>query len=224
MQLAWSPTSNPKAAYYDIQYSEDDGSSWLTYNNKRPIRHGGWINHHGNLECGYGFAYCLKRYKVYHYRVRVLDGNHEPITDWSNVVSARSFEWPTQVALSDPTPKGPYIGEETVYMELVEAVGPYLYIDWTIKNNHTASHNVEAGCKDGYYWQDPETRYCRLLVVKGSLSSGSGSLKLAAPVSAKEVSVEVWVKGIGTYPSGEVYTDEDNVTLGFKSHGSYTDP
>jgi hypothetical protein len=216
MKLSWTPTFHPNAVYYEIEYSENDGIVWKTYNARRPISHGGWINHHGNLECGFGFSYCLKHWRDYSYRVRVLNGNGNPLTDWSNVVSARSWPWPTHIELSDPEPDGPYVNDEIVTTRLVNSYGPNLYVDWQIRDNYTAHHFIEAGCVDGYVWRDPATRYCSISVFKGSAELG-GIFKLASPALAPEVSVEIWAKATGNYPSGEVFTDSDYHVLEFKA-------
>ncbi len=57
------------------------------------------MNHHGNLTCGDGFTRCLKSSRRYTYRVRVLDSARDPISGWSNRISATSMDW---VNLSAP--------------------------------------------------------------------------------------------------------------------------
>lgn len=91
--LTWEPTVSLSARHYEIQFSEDGGQTWNVYTRSRDISHGGWINHHGNLACGDGFTRCLKSSRRYTYRVRVLDSARNPISGWSNLVSATSMDW-----------------------------------------------------------------------------------------------------------------------------------
>jgi len=70
IHLEWTETHNPEAAYYEIRFTEDGARTWQTYNSRRDISHGGWINHHGTLDCGHHFGLCLPRKQFFHYQVR----------------------------------------------------------------------------------------------------------------------------------------------------------
>ncbi len=107
--LNWSPTIDPQATHYEIQVSEE-GSPWQTYTASRKISHGGWINFHGNLECGVDFVRCIKSDTRYSFRVRVLDRNRpgsnddKAIGDWSYVLSVRSIDWADLPRLENKPP------------------------------------------------------------------------------------------------------------------------
>ncbi len=92
MSLSWSLPENPGIASYEVQYSEDGGTTWKVYT-QDPITIHGSIYHYGEMPCGEGYQRCLKSSLVYSYRVRALDGIQSPITDWSNVVSGKSMDW-----------------------------------------------------------------------------------------------------------------------------------
>jgi len=93
MSLIWSEPATPGIEYYEVQYSENGGATWNVYTRNRDANYGPWINHHGNLPCGESYQRCLKSSQVYSYRVRALDHTESAITDWSNVVSAKSLDW-----------------------------------------------------------------------------------------------------------------------------------
>jgi hypothetical protein len=92
MSLSWSDPGNPGVAYYEVQYSEDGGTTWNALA-KAHASHGLTFIHSGNLVCGEGYQYCLKSAQRYDYRVRALDHTQAPITDWSNVVNGISKDW-----------------------------------------------------------------------------------------------------------------------------------
>jgi hypothetical protein len=92
MSLYWSDPGNPGVAYYEIEYSEDGGTTWNVLV-KAHASHGLAFVHSGNSVCGEGYQYCLKNSQRYDYRVRALDHTQAPITGWSNVVNGISKDW-----------------------------------------------------------------------------------------------------------------------------------
>ena len=116
--LGREPTLHPQATYYEIQFSEDGGSTWQVYSRNRDINYGVWMNHHSNFKCGFGFERCLNRRQEYTYRVRVLDSAQNPVTGWSNTLTTTSFDWPAHVNLAQPFPPGPYPNSEEVTLQV----------------------------------------------------------------------------------------------------------
>jgi hypothetical protein len=185
-------THHPNAAYYEIRFSEDGARTWQTYNSRRSISHGGWINHHGSLDCGHNFKLCLKRKQSYHYQVRVLDDDGQPLTDWSDMIGATAPDWPAHVEVTEPSPPGPYWSGSTVTIYLRNTYGPDLTIDWRISDYNTASHNIVSGCKDGPAL-DWESSYCELEIFNGSADASTnvsvGKLAALAPETSVHVDV-----------------------------------
>lgn len=85
MRLEWTPSVNPKAAFYEIQYTLDKdtaNASWLTITSSCPKEQGGWINHHGS-EQFVDFVRCLPNEASFSYRIRPLAQDKTPLADWS---------------------------------------------------------------------------------------------------------------------------------------------
>ena len=193
MALEWTPTLHPRAAFYEVQISEDGGATWQVYTKAREISYGGWINHHGNFKCGFGFERCLKRRQTYAYRVRVLDASKSPVTAWSNQLHAQSFEWPVHLSLAGPWPPGPYSFTEDIFMEVLDSYGQGLQLEWTFSAYNGASYSILSGCQNGSL-SNPEVRTCEIRIQDGSESVLDGSaVKLAS--LAPETSVDVRVTG-----------------------------
>jgi hypothetical protein len=215
MALSWEETYHPDAKYYEIQFSEDGGATWQVYTDQRDISYGGWINHHGNLHCGFGFGRCLKRNQIYSYRVRVLDGAKNPLTDWSNVVSATSMEWPAHVEIGATPPDPQVPSHSVVTLDLVNTYGSDLQIVWEIFPQGQAQFSIlENTCQNGSYFGHSQVQQCKLRIwinANTSRSDDDGSMKLAAPLMAYN-SVRVAVTG--TDSLGFSWTDD--VDLSFK--------
>ncbi|MCH7587950.1 MAG: hypothetical protein IIC78_07945 [Chloroflexi bacterium] len=193
MALEWTPTLHPRAAFYEVQISEDGGATWQVYTKAREISYGGWINHHGNFKCGFGFERCLKRRQTYAYRVRVLDASKSPVTAWSNQLHAQSFEWPVHLSLAGPWPPGPYSFTEDIFMEVLDSYGQGLQLEWTFSAYNGASYSILSGCQNGSL-SNPEVRTCEIRIQDGSEFVLDGSaVKLAS--LAPETSVDVRVTG-----------------------------
>jgi hypothetical protein len=191
--LEWEPTVHPQATYYEIQYSEDGGSTWQVYTRSRDIAHGGWMNHHSNLRCGFGFERCLKRLQSYSYRVRVLNSARNPLTDWSNILSTTSSDWPAHVNLAPPEPMGPYPRTADVLLQVEDTFGQGLDLEWNIIPYNGATYTVLFGCENGpRNYVNAST--CRLRIrYDGIAMREKGSAKLAS--LAPETSVDVIVTG-----------------------------
>lgn len=89
MHLEWIPHPGLATEYYEVQYTTDlelHPDKWITYQSKRPVSHGSWINHHGDIRFR-NYVHCLPSEQTYFYRVRALDASNKAITGWSNVVS-----------------------------------------------------------------------------------------------------------------------------------------
>jgi hypothetical protein len=214
MRLEWIHSPHPEMAFYEIQFSEDGGTTWQIYKHARDDQWD-WVNHHGNLQCRHGFYRCLKRNQVYHYRIRALDSAKTPITDWSDVVSATSMEWPANVELA-ATPPGPqYPSNSIVTLDLVNTYGPNLQIVWQIHPQGKANYEILDGtCKNGAFSAGSQVRQCKLRIW---VSDNAGffydgeSMKLAAPLMAYDY---VRVNVTGTDSLG--YQSSDQVDLTFK--------
>ncbi len=212
MRLTWDETHNPYAAGYMVQYSEDGGGTWKTYHASREISYGGWINHHGNLDCGHGFGHCLKPLQNYSYRVAPVDAQGNLLSDWSPTVTQRSMDWPANVQLGEPEPAGPYLSDEEVTLRLVDIHGPGLRIQWKLSSWSGAEFNIISGCQDGLAVQN-SVNTCTLLVWENSTAS-AGSEFLAANAFAPSKIVRVDVTGEDT--SG--YRMTDYRVLSFKDN------
>jgi hypothetical protein len=192
IHLEWTETRHPEAAYYEIRYTEDGARTWHTYNSRRDISYGGWINHHGTLDCGHNFKLCLQRRQSYHYQVRVLDIDGNPLTDWSDMIGMTAPDWPAHVEVTEPSPPGPYHSGATVTIYLKNSYGPDLDIEWNITDYNTASHNIISGCMDGpaLNW---ESSYCELEIFNGSADASTnvsiGKLAALMPETSIHVSV-----------------------------------
>jgi hypothetical protein len=202
--LTWTPTLDPNAQAYEIQFSEDAGATWQLYTNTREIHWGGWINHHGNLQCTPSFIYCLKSAQTYSYRVRTLDGSADP--PWSNVLSARAPEW-TVVELGPPTPPGPY--ERGVPVEVSLALarrgGDGLQWSWTIVPEGGATSQVISGCQ-------PQQTACRVRIfVSGPLAAAAAGPGAVPGAKAPEPGVKVRVDARDVYG----WSASDYERLGF---------
>jgi hypothetical protein len=213
MALTWKENYHPEAKYYEIQFSEDGGTTWQAYADRREIRIGGWINHHGNLSCGFGFGRCLKRLQSYSYRIRVLDAGGSPITEWSDIFTANSMDWPAHVELADPSPPGPYGRNATVTLQVQNAYGKDLWLHWSLQAYGGASYSISSGCQSGYLY-DASARTCTIRINKGSSAySSTGDLKLAALAPVASVKVQL----TGKDSLGDGYTDWDELTLHFRN-------
>jgi hypothetical protein len=218
MRLEWIHSSHPATAFYEIQFSEDGGTTWQVYMSAR-VDDYDWVNHHGNLQCGYGFYRCLKRNQVYHYRIRALDFEETPITDWSNVVSATSMEWPAHVEIA-ATPPGPqYPSNSVVTLDLVNTYGSGLDIQWEIFPHGQADFTIlDNTCQNGSFLGHAKVQQCKLRIWVNAITDGSddgGNMKLAAPLLAYN-SVRVVVTG--TDSLGFSWTDD--IDLSFKQSNS----
>jgi murein DD-endopeptidase MepM/ murein hydrolase activator NlpD len=196
MRLTWEPTSHPQAAFYEIQFSEDDGITWQVFTDRRDISYGGWINHLGDIACGHNFYRCLKRSQEYSYRVRVLDSQKNLLTDWSNVISNRSMDWPAHVELAGPVPSGPYWNNvwTTVDLSLSNTYGEDLQIEWLFHAWSGAEYQILSGCEDGSI-ANADSINCRIKVRNRTTASLSGeSMKFGALAPAPSVDVTVMVE------------------------------
>jgi hypothetical protein len=219
MALSWKETYHPDAEYYEIQFSEDGGTTWQVYTDQRDISYGGWINHHGNLNCRHGFNRCLESLQQYSYRVRVLDNAKNPLTDWSNVVSATSMEWPAHVEIT-ATPAGPqYPSNSVVTMDLVNTYGSGLQIEWEMYPQGQAQFSIlDNTCQNGSFFGHAKVQQCNLRIWFTSVTDRSddgASIKLAAPLLAYN-SVRVVVTATDTLG----FTWTEDINLSFKPSNS----
>jgi hypothetical protein len=216
MRLDWIHSPHPEMVFYEIQFSEDGGKTWQIYMSARDAQYD-WVNHHGNFHCEHGFYRCLKRNQDYHYRIRALDFEETPITDWSNVVSATSMEWPAHVELDTLNPPGNppgyYPNSATVEIKInpQETFGKNLELSWQIIPFNTATYTIlDNTCAPGTL-QNSKATTCKLRIYRGSSSAYQfeGASKLAAlePVP----SVKVIVKGEHTLK------DQDNIEVYFSA-------
>jgi hypothetical protein len=210
--LTWTPTLHPQAAFYEIQFMKEGETDWQVYTTNRDISHGGWINHHGSANCGHGFQYCLDRVKQYSYRVRVLNAAKAPITDWSNILSTWSMDWPANVELADPVPPDPYpaYGWTEVALEVKNTYGEGLTLEWQFQTWSGAQYQIVRGCQKGGLglW---DATHCVIRVSKGgSASLPIGGLKLAK--LEPPASVDVIVSGKDALG----YSDIARVSLDFR--------
>lgn len=203
MALTWTAAAHPDARYYAIDFSEDGGATWKLYNHRRDVLNDqgqpqNWINHHGDLYCGFSFYRCLKRVQHYTYRVRVLDASGEPLTDWSEPGSATSLDWPAHVELDPPFPPGPYhSGAEVTLSASTDTYGEGLQLTWEFTTWQGATYEVLSGCT-------PNARSCTLRIRDGGGGElddlgRRGSMKLARPLRAPETSVDVRLIGTDAY-------------------------
>jgi hypothetical protein len=211
MSLSWDPTTNTQATYYEIQFSEDNGATWQILNDQRDISYGGWINHHGNLDCGYGYKRCLKRIQTYSYRVRALNSDKKPLTSWSDVVSATSFDWPAHVEIEAQTP-GPYQNGETVTLNLKNSYGQGMKVDWIISAWGGATATIVEGCGQGYNYKYLISQTCTLTISYQTALDIQGTAKLAA--LEPPTSVYVTVKGTDIWNN---VSHSNRITLDFES-------
>ena len=208
--LTWRPTVHPEAKYYEIQVSENGGANWSTYHGSRDVSIGGWINHHGNLFCGVNFYQCLKRRQPYSYRVRVLRADKSALTEWSDVVTRTSFDWPAHVELTPPSPPGPYpaVAEVTPSASLT-TYGQGLRLEWGFVAFRGAEYTILSGCQSGSL-SNSSVRNCELQIRTGpeppDLKRG---MKLAA---VPEASVDVSLTGTDVWD----FTGFEKVSLVFK--------
>jgi hypothetical protein len=229
MRIEWTPTNDPNAEYYEIQFSEDGGTTWQPLDDQRDIDYGGWRNHHGDYDpvgCGHGFHRCLKRNQVYSYRVRVLDSAKNPLTDWSKMVSGTSMEWPAHVQLQTPQPKGPYPSTATVEIKIdpQETFGKDLQLSWQIIPFSTVTYTIlNDTCATGDL-QDNKASTCKIRIQRGTNNSAfqpEGASKLAALEPMP--SLKVIVTGEHTLKDMEGkkvdFSAWDDVYLYFKTGG-----
>jgi murein DD-endopeptidase MepM/ murein hydrolase activator NlpD len=208
--LEWEPTLHPQAVDYEIQFSEDSGSTWQVYSRTRDVSFGGWMNHHSNFKCGFGFERCLKRSQKYSYRLRVLDKDQNPITGWSNILTTTSFEWPVHLELADPFPAGPYPYTEEVTLTVENTYGHGLDLEWTLIHYSGASYTVVSGCQSGSY-TNPNVNTCVIRIRNDALAfEWDDSAKMAK--LAPETSVDVRVRGIDDFG----FVASDGLSLRFE--------
>ena len=209
MALTWQPTVHSQAKYYEIQISEDGGASWATYTSSRDVSYGGWINHHSNLFCGVNFYRCLKRVQPYSYRVRVLRADKTALTDWSDVVTRTSFDWPAHLDLAPPSPPGPYPpAAEVTLGASADTYGQGLRLKWGFVAFKGAKYTILSGCQSGSL-SSSNVRNCEIQIRNGpeppDVKAGP---KLAA---GPEVSVDVSLTGTDAW--GFVVSEKVSLTF-----------
>lgn len=216
MRLEWSHSAHPSTAFYEIQFSEDGGVNWQTHMSAREDQYN-WANHHGDLPCEHGFFRCLIRNHSYFYRIRALDSEKRPISDWSNVVSAISSEWPARVVLATRADPGPYPSGAvvTLTLDLEKTYGKGLMLRWDMIAYTGATYKILGNtCQSGAL-QNPQAITCKLRIYKSSAeniiySGGSTASGLLAPVPSIKVVVT------GTDGLGDGFTSWDEVILYFR--------
>ena len=169
------------------------------------------MNHHSNLKCGFGFERCLKRLQSYSYRLRVLDRSGNPLTDWSNVLATRSYDWPAHVNLAEPFPLGPYPHTEEVTLKVQDTFGQGLRLEWTLIPYSGATYTLISGCQSGSY-TSPSVHTCTIRIrYDGAAFNWSGNSKLAK--LAPQPSVDVRVRGTDDFG----YSASDGLSLIFEN-------
>ena len=101
MFITWTPSFHSDRHYYEIRYSTDPElkiEKWDILDDKLPVSHGEWFNHHGEMrftqliyEGGQSaqeieYTHCLPAREEFYYRVRTLNQAFEPIDEWSDSV------------------------------------------------------------------------------------------------------------------------------------------
>ncbi len=224
MEVTFSPSFHPEASKYEIQISEDGGAAWQAcstcgYNLN------GFIQHHGTLACGHGFYRCLERNKSYAYRMRALNAALSPVTDWSNIISATSMEWPAHLELTARPDPGPYSNGAvvTLNLDLEKTHGKDLAVKWDLIAYSSATYTIlDNTCQSGGL-QNKNAVTCKLQIYKTSdtdvvYSNRSWGMRLLEPVP----SIKVLVTGTDTL--GDGFSSWDEVFLNFKQEKSDPDP
>jgi V8-like Glu-specific endopeptidase len=211
MEIKWSPSLKPEVGSHQVQVSEDDGGTWKVCTTCR-IDSNGTIQHHGNQKCGFGYYSCLSQNQRYYYRVRALDDAGNPVSEWSNIISAVSYGWPANVELAPPSPKGPYKYQSIVTLNLVNTYGHNLQLKWQITPWSGAMYTVLSGCNDG-------DSFCQIEIRKGPMLDIAYHLSRSKLAYLKpETSVVVTVIGENVI-DGKSFKSFDDVWLIFKKQG-----